>query len=132
MWKETRILVNKVNSLEVDNKKLKSELENPKNSNHLLNSLIRFRDDEHLKLVTHLAEGVNSKDRQASNSYKELSNNLRKKVLSRAEHGVILKPLFGISKSEIERAIKHINQEMEEDAEEYFQERQDSKENYEL
>ena len=134
--KETRVLGNKVNSLEVDNKKLKSALEDEKNSNHLLGSLIRARDDEHLKLVTHLAEGVNSKDRQTSNSYKELSNNLRKKkILSRSEHRVILRPLFGISKSEIERAIQHINQEMEEEAEKFYNERINSNANendYEL
>ena len=128
--KETRVLGNKVNSLEVDNKKLKSALEDEKNSNHLLGSLIRARDDEHLKLVTHLAEGVNSKDRQTSNSYKELSNNLRrKKILSRSEHRVILRPLFGISKSEIERAIQHINQEMEEEAEKFYNERINSNAN---
>ena len=132
--KETRNLGNKVNSLEVDNKKLKTELENQKNSNSLLKSLINARNDEHLNLVTHLAKEVNSKDYYTSNTYKQISNKLREKnIISRNEHRVILGPLFGISKSEIEKALHHINQEMEEQAEEFYNQRMNTNENdYEL
>ena len=128
--KETRILGNKVNNLEVDNKKIKIELENQKNSNSLLKSLINARNDEHLNLVTHLAKGVNSKDYYTSNTYKQVSNKLREKnIISRNEHRVILRPLFGISKSEIEKALHHINQEMEEQAEEFYNQRMSTNEN---
>lgn len=53
---------------------------------------------------------VNFKDKTNSNKYKELSSDFRnRRTISRVEHGVILRTLFGISKSEIERVIKHIN-----------------------
>lgn len=97
---------------------------NLKNKKMLTNFLrlgIKDKDDKHLDLIKHLAEGVNSKDKYTSNKYRELSSNFRnKRIISRAEHGVILRPLFGFSKSEIERAIKHINQEMEEQPEEFY------------
>ena len=132
--KETRILGNKVNNLEVDNKKIKTELEDQKNSNSLLKSLINARNDEHLNLVTHLAQGVNSKDSYTSNIYRKVSNKFKeKKLISKNEHRVIIRPLFGISKSEIEQALHHINQEMEEQAEEFYNQRMNSNENdYEL
>ena len=132
--KETRTLGNRVNNLEVENKKIKSELEDQRNSNSLLKSLINARNDEHLNLVTHLAKGVNSKDSYTSNTYKQVSDRLREKnIISRNEHRVILRPLFGISKSEIEKALHHINQEMEEQAEEFYNQRMSANENdYEL
>lgn len=132
--KETRSLGNKVNSLEVDNKKIKTELENQKNSNSLLKSLINARNNEHLNLVTHLAKGVNSKDSYTSNTYNQVSNKLREKnIISRNEHRIILRSLFGISKSEIEKALHHINQQNEEAAEEFYNQRINTNENdYEL
>ena len=118
---ENRNLNRYNNELIVSNRKLTNELKEQKNTNELLRLVIKDKDDKHLDLIKHLAEGVNSKDKNTSNKYRELSSNFRnKRIISRAEHGVILRPLFGFSKSEIERAIKHINQEMEEQSEEFY------------
>ena len=118
---ENKELIDKNNELSRINRKLYKDLEDMKTSNSFLKGVVKSRDREHLNLVTHLAEGVNSKDYYTSSSYKQLSDKLKeKKIISKPEHRVIMKPLFGISKTEIERAIHHINQEMEEQSEEYF------------
>ena len=122
--KENNKLANKNNELSNTNKKLTKEVQDQKNSVHLLKGLINDRNKKHLDLVTHLAEGVSSNDYYTSNTYKQVSQVFRKKkIISRAEHGVILRPLFGISNSEIERAIHHINQEMEQLSDEEFYKR---------
>ena len=47
----------------------------------------------------------------------------KKKFISKKERFVIFNPPSLISKSEIENAIHHINQQMEAEAEKYFQQR---------
>lgn len=48
-------------------------------SNSFLKDVVKSRDIEHLNLVTHLVESVNSKDYYISSSYKQLSDKLRKR-----------------------------------------------------
>ncbi len=99
-------------------------------STELLQQILDSRKDKHLELVTYIAENVNSKDSIKSSTFKKIADDLKdKRIINIDEHKVILKPPRNINKGEINRALKSINREMEEAAEEFYQ---TNKNDYEL
>ena len=91
-------------------------------STELLQQILDSRKDKHLELVTYIAENVNSKDTIKSSTFKKIADDLKdKRIINSDEHKVILKPPININKGEINRALKSINREMEEAAEEFYQ-----------
>ena len=99
-------------------------------STELLEQILDSRKDKHLELVTYIAENVNSKDSIKSNTFKKIANDLKdKKIINEDEHRVIFKSPRNINKSEINRALKSINQQMEEAAEQFYKK---NKSDYEL
>lgn len=118
------------NKLIKDSNDLKENLQDQSDSVELLKQILNGRKEQHLELITYLAQNVNSNDYQKSNIFKRISNDLKnKRIINNNEHRVISKPMFGISKYEIERALKHINQEMEEASEKFYN---NDKSDYEL
>ena len=103
------------------NQKFEKQHISDKNANDFLKSVI---EKQHMDLVEHLVKGVASKDYYTSNTYKQVSKKfMENKIITKAEHRVILKPIFGISRNKINQALHKINQEMENEAEYYRQER---------
>ncbi len=99
-------------------------------STELLEQILKGRKDKHLELVTYIAENVNSRDSIKSSTFKKIANDLKdKRIINEDEHRVIFKPPRNINKNEINRALKSLNQQMEEAAEEFYQ---TSKNDYEL
>lgn len=100
-------------------------------STELLEQILKGRKDKHLELVTYIAENVNSRDSIKSSAFKKIANDLKdKRIINEDEHRVIFKPPRNINKSEINRALKSLNQQMEEAAEEFYQ--TNKKDDYEL
>ena len=100
-------------------------------STELLEQILKGRKDKHLELVTYIAENVNSRDSIKSSTFKKIANDLKdKRIINEDEHRVIFKPPRNINKSEINRALKSLNQQMEEAAEEFYQ--TNKKDDYEL
>ena len=93
--------------------------------------MIYAKDKEHLELVTYLCKHANSKDYTTSRFYKQLSDDLYQKgFIKDKEHSVIFNPPKIINKSEINKILNSINQEMEEAAEEFY--KTNKKDNYSL
>ena len=100
-------------------------------STELLEQILKGRKDKHLELVTYIAENVNSRDSIKSSTFKKIANDLKdKRIINEDEHRVIFKPPRSINKGEINRALKSLNQQMEEAAEEFYQ--TNKKDDYEL
>ena len=90
-------------------------------STELLEQILKGRKDKHLELVTYIAENVNSRDSIKSSTFKKIANDLKdKRIINEDEHRVIFKPPKNINKSEINRALKSLNQQMEEAAGEFY------------
>lgn len=88
---------------------------------HFLKTYIKKKDDEHLDLITYLCKHANSKDYTTSRLFKQMTIDLNDKgFISDKEHRVIFNPPKTINKSEINRALKSLNQQMEEAAEEFY------------
>ena len=114
-------LIRENDKLIKQNQKYEKQHISDKNANDFLKSVIEKR---HLDLVEHLVKGVASNDYYTSNTYKQVSKKFKEKgIISEAEHRVILRPLFGISRNEINQALHKINQEMENEVEYYRQQR---------
>ena len=80
--------------------------------------------------MTYIAENVNSRDSINSNTFKKIANDLKdKRIINEDEHRVIFRPPRNINKSEINRALKSLNQQMEEAAEKFYK---TNKSDYEL
>ena len=89
-----------------------------------------FRKDKHLELMTYLAQNVNSDDKNKSNIFLKIASDLKgKNIINKDEYYVILRPPKKLNKSEINSALKSINQETKEAAEEFFK---TNKSDYEL
>lgn len=118
---ENKKLSRNNNDLIVTNKKLTNELKDQKNTNDFLNLVINDKDNKHLDLVTYLCKHANSKDYTTSRLFKQMTMDLNDKgFISDKEHKVIFNPPKTINKSEINRALKSLNQQMEEAAEEFY------------
>ena len=123
-------LERKKDQLIKDNKEWEQEYLDQYDSTELLQQILDVRKDKHLELVTYIAENVNSKDNIKSTTFKKIADNLKyKNIINSDEHKIIFKPPRNINKSEINRALKSINKEMEEAAEEFYQ---TNKNDYEL
>src|SRR5574344_1328392 len=110
------------NDLVVSNRKLTNELKEQNNANDLLKLVIRDKEDKHLDLVAYLCKHANSKDYTTSRLFKQMTMDLNDKgFISDKEHRVIFNSHKTINKSEINRALKSLNQQMEEAAEEFYQ-----------
>lgn len=110
------------NDLVVSNRKLTNELKEQNNTNDLLKLVIRDKEDKHLDLVAYLCKHANSKDYTTSRLFKQMTMDLNDKgFISDKEHRVIFNSPKTINKSEINRALKSLNQQMEEAAEEFYQ-----------
>ena len=119
--KRNNELIKENDKLIKENQKFEKQHISDKNANDFLKSVI---EKQHMDLIEHLVKGVASKDYYTSNTYKQVSKKfLENKIITKAEHRVILKPIFGISRNQISQALHKINQEMENEAEYYRQER---------
>lgn len=109
------------NDLIISNRKLTNKLKEQNNTNDLLKLVIRDKEDKYLDLVTYLCKHANSKDYTTSRLFKQMTMDLNDKgFISDKEHKVIFNPPKTINKSEINRALKSLNQQMEEAAEEFY------------
>jgi hypothetical protein len=119
-------LERKKDQLIKDNKEWEQEYLDQYDSTELLQQILNARKDKHLELVTYIAENVNSRDNIKSTAFKKIADDLKdKRIINTDEHKVIFKPPRNINKSEINRALKSINQEMDEAAEEFYQTKKD-------
>ncbi len=109
-----------------DNKILSEEYLDQSDSISFLKQVLDDKKDKQLDLVTYLSKNVNSYDEKTKSFFRKLINDLKEKgIINDNEHKVILRPPRLINKSEINKALSSINQEMEEAAnefEELFQE----------
>lgn len=118
------------NDLVVSNRKLTNELKDQKNTNDFLNLVINDKENKHLDLVTYLCKHANSKDYTTSRLFKQMTIDLNdKRFISDKEQKIIFNPPKTINKVEINKALKSLNQQMEEAAEEFYQTKKDD---YEL
>ena len=75
-----------------------------------------------------LSEGVNSNDIKKSKTFTRIINDLKdRKVINKNEHRLIFKSPKLISEGAFEQALRHINQQNEEAAEEFYKMHSDSK-----
>lgn len=115
-------LERKKDQLIKDNKEWEQEYLDQYDSTELLQQILDVRKDKHLELVTYIAENVNSRDNIKSTTFKKIADDLKdKRIINTDEHKVIFKPPRNINKGEINRALKSINREMDEAAEEFYQ-----------
>lgn len=115
-----------------ENKTWEQEFLDQYDSTELLEQILKGRKDKHLELVTYIAENVNNNDSIKSSIFRKLANDLKdKRIINEDEHRVIFKPPRNINKSEINRALKSLNQQMEEAAEDFYK-MNDSKEDYSI
>ena len=115
-------LERKKDQLIKDNKEWEQEYLDQYDSTELLQQILDVRKDKHLELVTYIAENVNNRDNIKSTTFKKIADDLKdKNIINKDEHRVIFKPPRNINKCEINRALKSINREMEEAAEEFYQ-----------
>ena len=88
---------------------------------HFLKTYIKKKDDEHLDLITYLCKHANSKDYNTSRLFKQMADDLYQKgFIKEKEHNIIFRPPKTINKSEINSALKSLNRQMEEAAEEFY------------
>ena len=143
---------NVINNLSTINDKLKNEREenkelkvrsldlireiNGKNNdlneviedNYYLRKELKDKKTEYIKLMTYLSEGVNSSDIKKSKTFTRITNDLKdRKVINKNEHRLIFKPPNLISEAAFEQALRHINQQNEETAEEFYKMNSNSK-----
>ena len=75
-----------------------------------------------------LSDGVNSNDIKKSKTFTRIINDLKdRKVINKNEHRLIFKSPKLISEGAFEQALRHINQQNEEAAEEFYKMHSDSK-----
>ena len=121
------------NDLIVSNRKLTNELKEQNNTNDLLKLVIRDKEDKHLDLVTYLCKHANSKDYTTSRLFKQMTMDLNDKgLINDKERKVIFNPPKTINKSEINRALKSLNQQMEEAAEEFYKMNSNKNDDYSI
>ena len=123
-------LKNNNDKLQKENIKLKDDNKILKDDKNFIKSVMNKRMDERNEFITYLCKGVNNKDPIVSKQFKSITEDMhKKKYISKKERFVIFNPPSLISKSEIENTLHHINQEMEAEAEKYFQQRINGNEN---
>ena len=97
----------KIEELTDENKDLYKELKNNKIS--------------HITLLTYLVKGANSNDKTKAQTFMRIATDLNdKKVIKDNEYKVVLNPPKVINEGEVLQALKHINQENEKAAEEFY------------
>ena len=108
------------------NKDFEKKFKDFEDTEHFLKTYIKKKDDEHLDLITYLCKHANSKDYTTARLFKQMADDLYEKgYIKEKEHNVIFRPPKTINKSEINRALKSLNQQMEEAAEEFYQTKKD-------
>lgn len=117
-------LKNIIDKVQKENIKLKDDNKVLKDDKKFIKSVMDKRMDERIEFITYLCKGANSKDPIVSRQFKSIADDMhKKKYISRKERFVIFNPPRLISKSEIENALHHINQQMEQEAEYYWKQR---------
>ena len=117
-------LKNNIDKIQRENIKLKDDNKVLRDDKTFIKSVMDKRMDERNEFITYLCKGVNSKDPIVSRKFESIAEDMHnKKFISRKERFVIFNPPRLISKSEIENALHHINQQMEQEAEYYRQQR---------
>ena len=97
----------KIEELTDENKDLYKELKNNKIN--------------HIKLLTYLVKGASSNDKTKAQTFMRISTDLNdKRVIKDNEYRVILKPPKIINEGDVLQALKHINEENEKAAEEFY------------
>lgn len=78
-------------------------------------------DTFYLDLIAYLCKHANNKNYNISHLFKQMADDLYKKGFIKEKHNVIFRPPKTINKSEINRALKSLNQQMDEAIEEFYQ-----------
>ena len=108
------------------NKDFEKKFKDFEDTEHFLKTYIKKKDDEHLDLITYLCKHANSKDYTTARLFKQMADDLYEKgYIKEKEHNVIFRPPKTINKSEINRALKSLNQQMEDAADEFYQTKKD-------
>lgn len=82
---------------------------------------LRNNKISHIKLITYLANGVNSKDEKKSKTFIRIATDLNdKRIIKYNEDKVVLNPPKIINEGEVLQALKHINEENEKAPEEFY------------
>ena len=103
------------------NQDFEKKIKDFEDTEHFLKTYIKKKDDEHLDLITYLCKHANSKDYTTSRLFKQMADDLYEKgFIKEKEHNVIFRPPKTINKSEINSALKSLNRQMEEAAEEFY------------
>ena len=98
---------NRINELTDENNQIYEDLRNNKIS--------------HIKLITYLANGVNSKDEKKSKTFIRIATDLNdKRIIKYNEDKGVLNPSKIINEGEVLQALKHINEENEKAPEEFY------------
>lgn len=114
-------LSNNYSKVMKDYHKLEKDYNDLSDSRDFVEEVLKTKNEDHKRLVYLLCKNVNSNDRNISNSFKQVSEKLYEhKVISKAERRVIFYPPKLINQSEVDAAIRHMNQEMEEAAEYFY------------
>ena len=86
-----------------------------------VHAVMNKRMDERKDFITYLCKNANSKNPTTSRFFREIANDMNnKKINSKIEDIVLNNPPRTINKSEINKALKSINREMNEAAEEFY------------
>lgn len=97
----------KINELTDENNQIYEDLRNNKIS--------------HIKLITYLVNGVNSKDEKKAKTFMRIATVLNdKRVIKYNEYKVVLNPPKIINEREVLQALKHINEENKKASEEVY------------
>lgn len=143
---------NVINDLSIINDKLKNEREenkelktknldlireiNGKNydldevikDNYYLRKELKDKKTEDIKLMTYLSEEVNSSDIKKAKTFTRITNDLKDlKIIKNNEHRLIFRPPKLLSEAEFEQGLKHISEENEQAAEEFYKMNSNSK-----
>lgn len=108
------------------NQDFEKKFKDYEDTEHFLKTYIKKKDDEHLDLITYLCKHANSKDYTTSRLFKQMADDLYQKgFIKEKEHNIIFRPPKTINKSEINSALKSLNRQMDEAAEEFYQTKKD-------
>lgn len=126
--KRNKELINKNDIFIKEKIEMEKKVRNLNQSEHFLKSFIKQKEDNHLELVTYICMNANSKDYHTSREYKKIAEDLHKKgLISNKERKIIFNPPRIINKAEVNKALSSINKEMEDVAEQFYEDN-----NYEL
>ena len=100
---------------------LKFKMEELNDENKDLYKELKNNKIDHITLLTYLVKGANSNDQKKAQTFIRIATDLNdKRVIKDSEYKVVLNPPKIINEGEVLQALKHINEENEKAAEEFY------------